>query len=243
MITIDKRKKAKGFKIVLDGRSASLYTGQLYNASFSFDINSIMTREEYLGKSYNMNVSFQSTPYSLLTRSNIYTVGIDINNGLTVGRVFQNKPNNNLTTAILNIAQDNNTYSATLNASATTITTNAITVGNTANLRVGMTVQLSGAVFGGLMQGYYTIATIIDTFNFTISGLTLSTASGSCQVLYYTSNPTYLTCNYNDNPPSYIKSVDGLTSINLKAYSGVATDAYNTVLTSYICILNFEEIE
>ena len=51
----------KSFKIFLDSNNTNSYTGGLYNATYSINLNTIITNSDDLNKYYYMYCSFVST--------------------------------------------------------------------------------------------------------------------------------------------------------------------------------------
>jgi hypothetical protein len=78
----------KSFKIFLDSNNASSYTGGLYNATYSINLNTIITNSADLNKYYYMYCSFLSQVNDItvnsINPSNVYTLHIDMGKGLNI---------------------------------------------------------------------------------------------------------------------------------------------------------------
>ena len=79
----------KSFKIFLDSNNTSSYTGNnLYNATYSINLNTIITNSDDLNKYYYMYCSFVSQASDFITNNinpiNVYTFYIDLGKGLNI---------------------------------------------------------------------------------------------------------------------------------------------------------------
>ena len=78
----------KSFKISLDSNNTNSYTGTLFNATYSINLNKTITNNDDLNKYYYMYCSFISQAADIVTNNitpaNVYTLHIDMGKGLNI---------------------------------------------------------------------------------------------------------------------------------------------------------------
>ena len=78
----------KSFKIFLDSNNTNSFTGNLFNATYSINLNTIITNSDDLNKYYYMYCSFISQTADIVTNNispkNVYTLHIDMGKGLNI---------------------------------------------------------------------------------------------------------------------------------------------------------------
>jgi hypothetical protein len=234
------------FKIILNSSDTSSYTGTKFNAFYNVDLKQILRNDVYFDKSYLMTFQVRTTTDSTLTGSKVYLFSALLNNGSASTSVFQS----NLAyqaQGILGVMNDQlQTYTVgtVYTISATTATTNYITMNTTVGLVANQQVVIAGTAFGGLTAGTYYIQTIVNSTQILLQNSpTLTTLTGSMTLTAQSQQQSnYLYCNDSDNSPIYINSLRGLSNINVKISDNTYT-AYSNTATNYIVVLHFTEVQ
>ncbi len=78
----------KSFKIFLDSNNTNSWTGNLYNVTYSINLNTIITNSDDLNKYYYMYCSFISqaniNTTNTIQSTNVYILHIDMGKGLNM---------------------------------------------------------------------------------------------------------------------------------------------------------------
>lgn len=244
-------KAKKSFKVILN-TGEGVYTGTATNANFATDFKQIIMDNSDFDKPYNMSFSFRNatdTNSSILSDSPIY-INIALSNGCGNNKILTTNTLNGGGGGLLYSRLDSqNIYTKSCQSTITNTTApNILTLSSVSTvgagfLLVGHTVSIIGTSFGGLTAGNYGVASIAGNNITLFESPVLTTATGNMN-LYYTyqipvNRQGYLEAKYTDNAPTYIDNLRNINNINISMFSPTGL---LTSISSWICILNFEEI-
>jgi hypothetical protein len=234
----------KSFKVILNTGEA-VHTGTTTNATFYTDFRQIIMRDEDFDKPYKMTFCFRNATdsnTSILNDSPVY-IAISLSNGKSIANTLTT--NNTIATGLLYTMIDiQNTYQKSYQLIINSTTApNIITLASNVGLQTGQVIQIAGTAVGGLTPGNYAVNTIAGNNITLFESPVLTTASGNMN-LYYTNSiqlnkQGFLQAKYHENPPTYIDNLRNIDKINCSIYSPTTL---LSPISSWICILNFEEI-
>lgn len=237
-------KAKKTYKVILNTGEA-VHTGSTTNATFYTDFKQIIMINEDFDKPYKMTFCFKNATdsnTSILNDSPIY-IAISLSNGKSIQNTLTT--NNTVATGLLYTITDiQNTYSKSYQLIVNSTTApNIITLASTTGLQIGHVVNIVGTAVGGLTPGQYAVSSIVGNNITLFESPTLTTISGNMN-LYYTNSiqlnkQGFLQAKNNENAPTYIDNLCGINTINVSIFSPTTQ---LSAISSWICILSFEEI-